>query len=132
VSIEFVDATPVPPKTGGGRQADPNPYEAIVKLIAGKKDRNNTPIAKAFELSHVSRATHANDVEKLYGKIRRQLFKAGDACNPPVSVPSSFTPKTVNGKESATVTVVTFWTADKRTYTRKPKEATTNTETPAS
>jgi hypothetical protein len=108
MSYEFADATPVK-TTGGGRTAAPNPFLEVVAAIAAKKNKDGTPVAKAFIENHEkdARNTHVN-------RIKGQMSAAGLKATPPVTVRVNAEAVTVKGKDVETQTRITFWTLDER------------------
>jgi hypothetical protein len=120
MSFDFADAAPVK-TTGGGRKAADNPFTEVVSAIALKVDDKGKPLAKAFTLNHENTD---EDRKKSIEKVKRQLSTAGEKNDPQVTVMSNATPVQVKGKDSATVTVITFWTVKRQIRPRKPAEAT--------
>lgn len=118
-ALTFEDAAPVK-STGTGRKADPNPFEDIVKSIAGKKVGKNdngtdpeSPLAKKFTQTL---SGNEDEDKTTLNRIRRQLQDAGNLCNPQVTVRVHTEPK--DKKNVA----VTFWTVKKQA---RPRTAST-------
>ena len=132
--ITFQDAEYVAPAGGPGRAAEPNPYTEIVQAIALEVTTDGKPVAKAFQIEHPSRTSEkpedVTELKRIEAKIKRQFSLAGEQSSPKVTVKSDISPVTnpVNGKASATKSVVTFWTVKRQERPRKPKTV----ETPAS
>jgi hypothetical protein len=122
MSFEFQDAEPIKVQ-GTGRKAEPNPFTEVIAAIALKTkvvDGKVVPVAKAFTLTHEG----TEEARKTaIARTKRQLSDAGAANDPAVTVPSTPAPVKVGpkGKEkdSATETVVTFWTVKRQTRPRK-------------
>jgi hypothetical protein len=122
----FIEAEPVK-RSGPGRNAEPNPFEAIIGEIALKTDDDNgLPIARAFEIPYGEwtedngKIRPADDTARAYGKALRQLSEAGLLCNPQVTVNKDVTDaKYKNGNVKEGVKKVTFWTVAKIRKNRK-------------
>lgn len=73
----FQEAAPVKraARKGAGRRAEPNPFEAAVREIAGRVDGDGTPLARstAFTLD----AENGETLKQRRDRIRRFLTRAG-------------------------------------------------------
>lgn len=130
MSFTFADAQPI--KTEGtGRTAEPNPFLEIVQEIALKTDpETGKPVAKAFTVEHKDTA---EDRKSVIAKIKRQFSAAGEKSDPKVTVVSKDAPvqESIKGGakgatvDSATKTLITFWTVKRQNRPRKPAETAT-------
>lgn len=115
MTFEFEPAQPVKRKNTG-RNVEPNPFSEVVGSIALKiDDATSKPQALSFKLDH---PTDQDEKLRAYGKVRRQLTKAGQENDPKVTVNTDF-----NQVEDDT-TLVTFWTIPYTQRTRKSEEST--------
>ena len=133
-TFEFQDAEYVAPTGGPGRSAEPNPFTQVVQEIALTSTPDGKPVAKAFQIDHPSRTSEKPEdiaeIKRIEAKIKRQFSLAGEQSTPKVTVKSDISPvkNSVNGRASATKSMVTFWTVKRQERPRKPKAV----ETPAS
>lgn len=123
MTIVFADAKPLT-VAGPGRTAEPNPFTDVIKAIALVTDKEGKPVAKSFTVTHEGTEEART---KAVRKIKSQTSKAGEKNVPAVTVyvvgtPAKTGPK---GKEtdSATDTVITFWTVKRQSRPRTPAAA---------
>jgi hypothetical protein len=119
MTIVFADAKPLT-VAGPGRTAEPNPFTEVIKAIALVKDKEGKPVAKSFTVTHEGTEEARKSA---IAKVKRQTSEAGKKNTPAVTVYVSGTPVQVKGKDSATDTLITFWTVDRQSRPRKPKDA---------
>lgn len=147
MAFTFHDAEPVKRNVPGrARNAEPNPFEEIINVIALRNDDDGKPLAKAFDIDYgtweevtveqdgegnrtKTRLVPQDDKAKEYAKALRQLTEAGALAkdsdgNPrPVTVNKHVGDATYkNGNPIPGKKRITFWTVEKVSRNRKGDE----------
>ncbi|MFA9272610.1 MAG: hypothetical protein ACEQSX_18035, partial [Baekduiaceae bacterium] len=109
----ITDPVPVPqkPRQGAGRPAEPNPFLADVRVIAGKLNPR-TGQAMAVRETFVLDASRGETVKQRYSRVRRKLTAAGEVVaaergrDEPYRIGMDIAPDEREGPGSF---VLTFW-----------------------